>query len=269
MLTGTVIRKLLQPTLIAAALALTTAQLSAAEPGHAVPVDKVENKVAPESEKSVTPPDPAAALVRKVSPGVFQIGKITIKQATREIIFPAQTNITNPGSQLEYLLVHFNGEKIHESLLVTRAEPEHFNIALKLLRYKESKELFRLLKPDGTPGEKYPDTPEETRKAARFGIYLTIGEGEKKKTFPATDWVMHRVTKKPMPNTPWVYNGSYVHKKKFKAGITGSIASIFPDFAAIANYPGDDRDDDTLWFPAPRVSPEGTKVTVTLKPWKG
>jgi len=71
-----------------------------------------------------------------------------------------------------------------------------------------------------------------------------------------------------MPNTPWVYNGSYVYKKKFNAKITGSIFTIYPDFGSIANYPGEDRNDDTIWFPAPNLPAEGHQVSITLKPWK-
>ena len=71
-----------------------------------------------------------------------------------------------------------------------------------------------------------------------------------------------------MPSTPWVYNGSYVHNSKFKAKLTGSMITIFPDPGAIANYPGKDRHDDELWVPATNLPAEQSEVTVTLKPWK-
>ncbi|MGB1260692.1 MAG: YdjY domain-containing protein, partial [Akkermansiaceae bacterium] len=207
-------------------------------------------------------------MVKKLANGNYQIGLITFNQKTREISIPARTEIVAPGSVLEYLLVHTNGEKVHEALLTSDADPTHLNIALKLLRYKESQELFRELKADGTPGDTYPAVPEETRKAARFSIHVTYKHQGKDKTVLVSDWIQHHATKKPMPKTAWVYNGSYIHDKKFKAKINGNMLSILTDLSAIANYSGDDREDDTIWFPAPRIPAGGTKVTVTLKPWK-
>ena len=239
-----------------------------AEPTAPKSADVPENKIAPESETSIKPAK-QEPLVKKISPSVYQIGKIKLNKDTREITIPAQTNITDPDSILEYLLVHLNGEKVHEALLVTEADPSHINIALKLLSYKESQELFRELKADGTPGENYPVVANDIKKAARFSLHLTWKQGEIEKTAPITHWLKNRITQKPMPNTPWVYNGSYIHNKKFKAKLTGNIFTIFPDLGSLANYPGKDREDDTLWFPAPRIPREGTAVTITLKPWKG
>lgn len=234
----------------------------------ATPTEAVENKISPESETSITPSPLPQPLVKKISSSTYQIGHITFNKDTREISLPAFTNITDPDTVIEYLLVHTNGEKVHEALLITEADPTHVNLALKLLRYKESPELFRLLKPDGTPGDTYPDVAEDIRKAARFTVHLTWTKGKTTLSLPATQWIKNRITKKPMPATPWVYNGSYIHHHKFKAKLTGNILTIFPDFGSIANYPGKDRDDDTLWFPHPRVPRQGSKVTVTLKPWK-
>lgn len=253
------------PSLFSPFIVIGLGSLAWADP--VAPVDTPENKIAPESETSVKPTKPEP-LVKKISPTTYQIGKVKLDKDSREITFPAQTNITDPDSVIEYLLVHLNGEKVHESLLVTEADPTHINLALKLLSYKESSELFRMLKEDGTPGEQYPIVADDLKKAARFSIHITLKQGEQTKTTPLTHWLQHRITKKPMPNTPWVYNGSYIHNKKFKAKLTGSIFTIFPNEGAIANYPGKDREDDTIWFPAPRIPAEGTALTVTLKPWK-
>ena len=229
-------------------------------------VDAPENKIAPESASSIRPVKPEP-LVKKISANTYQVGKVRLNKDTREITLPAQTNITNPDTPLEYLLVHLNGEKIHESLLITEADPTHVNIALKLLNYKESPELFRLTRADGTLSEKYPVVPADIKKAARFGVNLTWKDSKGKKTFPVTQWLHNHVTKKPMPETPWVYNGSYIYEKKFHAKLTGNILTIFPNEGSIANYPGQDRWDDTLWFPAPNIPEEGTPVTLTFKPW--
>jgi len=246
----------------------------------AAPVTPAEKPTTSEdaAQKEVTQADPTTAviqkkpLVKKISADVYQIGTITLNKKTREISLPAHPNIVEAGTPLEFLLVHLNGEKVHESLLITEADPTNLNIALKLLSYKESQELFRPITEDGSRGELYQKEPDNIRKAARFTIHVTWKEGEKAKSAPITQWLKHRITNKSMPDTPWVYNGSYVHNKVFKAKLNGNFLAIFPNESAIANFPGAngvDRYDDTLWISAPNLPREGSKITLTLKPWLG
>lgn len=206
-------------------------------------------------------------MVKQTGPNIYEIGIVSLNKETREIVIPARTNITDAGNIIEYLLVHSNGEKIHESLFTTDADPFQINIAIKLLNYKESPELFKVRKPDGSIGEDYPVVAEEIKKAARFGIHVSWMDGKKEKTIPVTEWIYNNSTQKNMSPTAWVYNGSYVYDKKFNAKLTGSIVAIFSDIGAIANYSGDDRNDDTLWSPSRDTPPEGTAVKVILKPW--
>jgi len=210
----------------------------------------------------------AKPLVTKLKDGSYQIGKIRFNKETRSVTLPARTNVVHPDTIIEYLLVHINGEKTHEALLTTEADPTHLNIALKLLDYKESQELFRLINEDGTLSDDYPNVPADIKKAARLGIHITWQDKGVTKTRPITHWIEHTGNKQKMPATPWVYNGSYVHNSKFKAKLTGSIFSILPDPGAIANYPGANRDDDTLWAPAANLPAERSELTVTIKPWK-
>ena len=211
---------------------------------------------------------PAQPTVKKLKNGNYQIGKITLNRKSRHITMPARMNIVNPDTIIEYLIVHLNGEKTHESLLTSEVDPTNLNIALKLLSYKESQELFRKLNEDGSLSEEYYPVSDEVKKAARFSIHVTWKDQDIEKTRPITHWIHHSGNQQKMPDTPWVYNGSYVHNKKFKAKLTGSMITIFPDPGAIANYPGDDRNDDQLWHPAPNLPKERSEVSVTLKPWK-
>lgn len=206
-------------------------------------------------------------LVRQTAPNLYQIGIVSINKETRELIIPANTNITEPGTIIEYLLIHANGEKIHESLLTTQADPFHVNIAIKLLNYQESPELFKVRRPDGSIGEKYPVVSEEIKAAARFRVLVSWMDGETEKTIPVTEWIHNESSGKNMSPTAWVYNGSFVYDKKFNAQLTGSILAIFSDIGAIANYSGEDRNDDTLWSPSRDTPPAGTAVKVILKPW--
>jgi hypothetical protein len=207
--------------------------------------------------------------VEKISEDSYKIGKITFNKKNRTITFETQCNLTESGSLLEYLLVHKNGEKVHESLLVTDIDPTNLNIALKLLNYKESQELFRPITEEGIPAETYPVVANDIRKAARLLIDIVWKQDGQTKTAPITDWLTNRLTNKPMPVTPWVYNGSYILRGKFKAKLSGSIFAIFPNEGSIANYPAEDRYDDSLWLAGKNLPPLGFKVTVTIKPWSG
>lgn len=250
---------------LAAVAGLFLTAAASADPASAPEVATTEtpsNSPAPKEQQDAKP------LVKKLENGDYQIGKIIFNRDKRSITIPAKTNITHQDTFLEYLLVHFNGEKVHEALLVTEAAPTNLNIALKLLNYKESPELFRVAKEDGTPSDEYPEVPESIRHAARFSIDITWKDKGVERTRPITHWLEHSGTKKHMPDTAWVYNGSYVHNQKFKAQLSGSMVTIFPDPGAIANYPGDDRDDDTIWVPGAKVPREGTDVRLTIKPWK-
>ena len=207
--------------------------------------------------------------MKKTSADTYQIGHVTFNKTTREISLPARSNLLEAGTPLEFLLVHLNGEKVHESLLITEIDPTNLNIALKLLNYKESQELFRPLLEDGSRGENEPIVADDIRKAARFTIHVSWKDQGKQKTAPITDWLQHRITGKTMPNTPWVYNGSYMSRGKYMAKIYGNVFAIFSNESAIANYPGFDREDDTLWLSTKKIAAEGVPITITIKPWTG
>lgn len=221
------------------------------------------------SKKPTAPEKTKTPSVVKISPDHYRVGTITFNKKTRQIQFEASCNLTESGSLLEYLIVHSNGEKVHESIFVTEIDATNLNIALKLLNYQESQELFRQITDEGIPGDTYPKVADKTRKTARFLIDITWKTGGQEKTAPITDWLVNRMTNKPMPVTPWVYNGSYILRGKFKAKLSGSIFAIFPNEGSIANYPEEDRYDDSLWLAGKDLPPLGTKVTVTIKPWSG
>jgi hypothetical protein len=168
---------------------------------------------------------------------------------------------------LEFAIVHQNG-KIHESLLVTDISPFHLNVALKLLRYKASEELFPILDEDWKPTKEFPKVSDDVKAAARVEI-LVSWKKEDGTTGKAAlnDWIYHTTTEKPIRATPWIYSGSYVHNGAFQAQSTGDIGAIFTANSALFNYPGQDRELDTVWIPTPkRVPPVDTPVTITIKP---
>ena len=204
--------------------------------------------------------------VRNLGNGKFEVGLVTFDQKSREITFQAEVNMQD--GPLEYAIVHRNG-KIHEAILITKARPFHLNIALKLLGYKESKELFPILDEDFRPTKKFPKVPEETRNVARAEILLQwAGQDDKPARASLNDWVTYTVSGKSLPPLPWVYGGSYLHNNSFQAEASGDIVALFTNNASLFNWPGKDGNFDDVWLPSTKRIPKvGTPVKVTIKPF--
>lgn len=224
---------------------------------------------APVEPSSLPAPDQAMAPVKpsveKLDATHYRIGKVTFDQESREIRFPTKVNM-NEGL-LEYLIVHENG-KIHESLLVTDISATHLNLALTLLRYTASRELYGLPNETGGITDTYPVVPEEIKAGSRIAIDVEWQDHGKTRRIPVNEWIQHSVKTTSMPAGPWVYGGSEIYDGQFVPDSTGDIAAIFVAQSSMINYPGDDNRDDTVWLPFPKRVPEvGTEVTVIIAPY--
>ena len=63
----------------------------------------------------------------------------------------------------------------------------------------------------------------------------------------------------------WVYGGSFMNNGQYVADLHKDLFAIFTDRAALGNYAGEGREDDTLWFPNQENMPaKGTPVTISL-----
>lgn len=234
--------------------------------------DPTQPTSAPAPEAPADNPAPAEGnkppqeKVRELGDGKFALGLVTFDQNTREISFPASINMDE--GLLEYAITHENG-KTHETLLVTKVSPTHLNVALKLLRYPESKELEMILDEDFRPTGKFPNVPKEIKNAARVSFIVTWKDKNKEeKKASINTLITNSVTGEPIAPLPWVYGGSYFHDGTFRAEVEGDIAALFSSAASLFNWPGDDRHLDRAWVPTPERVPEfGTPVTVTIKPF--
>lgn len=213
--------------------------------------------------KTSRPEKPA---IHDLGDGKFQVGLVTFLQKTREVSFQAEVNMKE--GPLEYAIVHENG-KIHEAIIITKARPFDVNIALKVLGFKESKELFPILDEDYRPTNQFPKVPETTRNAARAEILLEWKDAKGKVQKAAlNDWITYTITSKSLPPLPWIYGGSYVHNKSFQAQSSGDIVALFTNNAALFNWGGKDGNLDDVWAPNTKRIPDvGTSVKVTIKPF--
>ncbi len=209
---------------------------------------------------------PEAPKVEKIDENHYRIGDVTLDKKTREIRFPAVVNMRE--GLLECLVVHQNG-KIHESLFRTETSPTNINVALALLRYKPSKELYRIYKEPGVLSENFHKETDETKLASRIGIDVEVEKDGETKRYPVSDWIRHDTTAKAMPPTHWVYGGSEFYDGIFAPESTGDIAVIFLSNSSLINYPGDDNLNDEVWSSFTERIPElDAKVTLVIAPYQ-
>ncbi|MDE0858525.1 MAG: YdjY domain-containing protein [Akkermansiaceae bacterium] len=209
------------------------------------------------------PDAPKKPEIKQLNANEYQIGKVKLNKKTREITFGAGVNLVD--RPLEYLLVNGKG-KVHEALFLSDISPLNLNIAMKLLGFQESKELFEIVDEDYRPTGKFFEVSDEVKKAARLDIFVKYEADGKSKTVSINDLIVHSITEKPMVTGPWLYTGSYLHNGQFKAEVSGDLFAIFPRQPAMVSYPGKDNLNDDIWFTHPtRMPAEGTVVTFIIK----
>lgn len=254
---------------VASIFLIFSSLLFAAEPETSKPntVAPAESGEAPANEQVAEKKTPAAeASVKKLADGTMQIGEIIFDPKTRQVRVPCNVNM-NEGL-LEFAVVHENG-KIHESLLTTKASALHLNIAMKLLRYVASEELYAIEKERGVLSDKFPEVEEKIRKAARVNLSIEWQQDGKTKKVPISDWVLHTRTTKTMSADPWVYGGSMMYEGQFVAEQNGDIAAIFVSRGSLFLYPGKDNTNDEMWIAnTKRIPPQGTSVFFLIEPTK-
>ena len=208
----------------------------------------------------------AGPAIREVEPGVFEIGKIRLRQMEKTVSFPAKVNKAGADDVLEYLLVNERGQT-HESLLFTDIEPSDLHFALLLLGVKGG---GKDLKPEQLGGGQI--TEEFLKHAPQLqgeGILLTAtwkAADGKERTAPIEDWIFNRKTKRPMTRGPWLYTGSSFLEGRFRAQQEGCFAALVTYPPALINNPRPGNAEDDIWsVNAKVVPPLETPLTLTIQ----
>ena len=197
---------------------------------------------------------------------LVQLGKITLNNKTREISFEAK--LGNPESVLEYLLVTEKG-KTHETLLETDISPTNLNVAMILMKYVASDDLFG----DFAAKAKHADVKkaelENRKREARFDIFIEWNEGNRRVSRQVSELIHNAKTNKEAAHKPYVYCGSFLNQGILKAESTGDLIAIFTDKGTIANASNKGRKDDTIWFPNKiKLPKQGTPLTIVIRKHK-
>lgn len=245
---------------------LCTAWISCAL-AQETPPTKPESPPNTEATPAATPAvGPAKLSVVKLDENRFQLGEVVLNKRTREVRFPAKVNM-NEGL-IEYIVVLPKG-KLHEALIETNTSPTHLNLALTLLRYAPSKELFPTVNEQGLPFGLPPLVPEAVKNSARINIEAEWTDKENKThRVPINGWLKNPNTEAVLNPGPWLYTASDFSEGQYIPEITGDILAIMVDPYAVINYPGSDNPDQAGWHAfTENIPPIGTPISIVITPY--
>lgn len=233
-----------------------------------------------ESPPVKEPEAPAAApespVVEKTGDHQFKVGLVEFDSKTREVRFPAWVNMHQ--GMIEFPVVHENG-RVHEAIFATKALPLHLETALRLLRYKPSKEVFPTY-----PGVDLnnPPPPEEWPKPvfppaqpeSHVQVFATwAGQAEPVdirtmlyRSLDTEEKAEHEVRfDKLAPH--WIFTGSTEKMGTQVESLGGAMVGIRTEPECSFNTVPDDAVHELEWFADPkRVPAPDTKVTIHIRP---
>ena len=193
----------------------------------------------------------AAAPVREIGGGIWEVGRVRLNKKERTVEFPAVVNMDNGLG--EYLLVHVKG-KLHESVLRTDVDPYQIHLAMLLLGVK------------GATTNDWPESPTGLIPGVPVSIEVIWKQGNKEKRIRAEELIRDESRKAAMTKGPWTYNGSLQLEGMFLAQQSGSIVSVITDPEALINNPRPLRENDDNWTVNTRkVPPVETLVTFRIQ----
>jgi hypothetical protein len=204
-------------------------------------------------------PPPAKPIVRQVSPGIYEVGKVRLDQKALSISFPGKLNMKR--GLLEYLLVNPKGS-VHESLLVTDVGANDIHVAMLLLGAKGGA-ITAVAPPAQLDARYFRTAPKLTGDT----VFITVKWQEKdvEKTGPVERWLFD-AARKPIEHGPWIYNGSMVYEGNFLAQTEGNLVAMVTSPTALINNPRKGNDNDQMWNVNEDATPgESTPVEISFK----
>lgn len=209
---------------------------------------------------------PGPSLMHEVEPGIYEMGKLHLEQATHSLTFPGTVNMEKGA--IEYLLVTPAGNA-HESLLVTDVEPRDLHMAMLLLGAKGAG-IHGANPEDAPPTQLSREYLEHAPKLRGDELGITVtwkdAKGIEKKA-PVEDWILKTDVHKPAERGPWIYNGSmFSTEGRFLAQIEGNFAALVTNPAALINNPRKGSDNDQIWEVNTKTAPPPkTPITITIQ----
>jgi hypothetical protein len=182
---------------------------------------------------------------------------VTFDAKTRQVRVEAEA--LEVDTPLEFFAVVFNGPE-HEAILRSKVKPSDLHTALLALglqpgapvTYSEATKKWQ--PPHGPP----------------LQIHVEYEKNGKTVVAPANRWMRNVKTKKPMPNTTWIFAGSRVmNDGNYAADSTGYLVSVVNFDMTVIDIPElASKDNELLEWErnSDAVPPAGTKVTMIIEP---
>ena len=203
---------------------------------------------------------PGKPVVREVSPGIFEVGKVLLDRKALSISFPGKLNMKR--GLLEYVIVNPKGSA-HESLLATDVEAHDIQVAMLLLGAKGGA-INAVALPSQLDAEYFRTAPKLTGDTVLISVKWK--ENDVEKTVPVEDWLINESAKKKIEHGPWIYNGSMLYEGTFLAQAEGNLVALVTSPTALINNPRKGNDNDQMWNVNGDATPAvGTPVEVIFK----
>lgn len=235
-------------------------------PTHAQDIAKDEPAPGNQDQPAAEMPLPDGKTVPPFEPlddDRIKIGKVIVNHKARTVSFDAQINMKE--GLVEYICCMPNG-KLHESLLVTEADPLHLSLGMKLLKFRNFDKFF----PERDANfEWLPFTEPKPEQYADSYVQITMTytqDGQQHKS-DLSDFVVNGQTRKGLSAKEWLYTNSFFYEGAYQASLSGEVISIFASRTSPINFIGDfhDGNNDTGWMANPGKNlPAGTPVTITI-----
>lgn len=254
---------------IGMSLKLTIALIACAwDLSHAQDVSRpAEPAEQPEQEETYREvPLPDGKTVPKFEPlddHRIKIGNVIVNHKDRTVTFNAQINMKE--GLLEYICSMPNG-KLHESLLVTEADPLHISLGMTLLKFRRFEKFFPV-RDENFEWLPFTEPKPEDYADAYVQITMTYTQDGKEQKSDFSDFVVNSQTRQGIDPRDWLYTNSFFYEGAYQASLSGEVISIFASRTSPINYIGDFHDgvNDTGWIINPQKNlPVGTDVTITI-----
>ena len=216
-----------------------------------------------------TPPAaPAPPIMREVSPGVFELGKMRLNKTAGSLTFPGKLNMEK--GLLEYLICTPQGPT-HESLLTTEVQPSDLHFGMLLLGAKGAG-IFTPAPADAPPAQIDAEYLKRAPRLQGDNIVLIASWKDaagKIRSNPVEAWVLNTSTRKAATRGPWIYTGSMFNENVFLAQAQGIHASVITNPAALINNPRKGSENDQTWEVNEKTVPPldtPLEIIITLQP---
>ena len=217
-----------------------------------VPIRPLVSEILTVYPQSTSATDAQLAMPQKIGDNLYQLGNVTVDTNKREVRVLGEINIVGADANIEFFACGKLG-KTHESVLILHAEPFYMFTALGIIELEYGMNLVKegdALQPEGS----------------RVEIWVEWERGDEVVSHRAEQLLWNAFQERPMQETPWVFTARIINNQ-LTAQLFHNIIAVYRDPDALFNHPlPTGTDDNTYRVNTDVIPPQGTKVTVIIRP---